>query len=98
MRKTKYCSRPAGYMKIPCPCPFEQILAEVEAGIWVPHVELLIHELTSKSARQIRLDRTGVTLTKDEISELDTHQPAEDTSREGGIPIWPCNVQEFVSI
>ena len=87
LRKTGYHARLASHMKIPCPCPFEQVLAEVEAGIWVPHVELVIPELTSKLARHIRLDRTGVTLMNNAISGSNTHQLAQDTSREGRIPI-----------
>jgi len=80
LRKIEYRSHPTDYMKIPCLCPFEKILTEAKASIWVPHVELVIPELMSKSARQIRFDCTGVTLTKNEISGLDTHQQAEDTS------------------
>jgi len=97
LRKIEYRSRPTRHMKIPCLCPFEKISIKEKVGIWVPHVELVIPELMSKSARQIRLDCTGVTLTKNKISRSDTHQPAEDTSREGGIPIWPYDIQELVS-
>jgi hypothetical protein len=52
---------------IPCPGSFKQVSSVTQARVRVADVELVIPELTGKSAGKIRFYEAGLSLAKDKI-------------------------------